>query len=265
MAFMSNNIKFRSATAKALEGYYSTKAFILNELSDSRNDFSKGARELLLMMLNNYKEWTDFTEQYLLDKKTVAPQDLEVVLTNLQKISSVNMTVYESHPEVFHPDMIRLWKAVGKNAIRYFYTRVRKAAGMDHIEAYPYLIDCLLGLLQSTMYELYEIDALLGCELLKQGRPLTTNRSNPNRLVLILDDNDVDILSEIGEFDPLIRLETYIEYVDSSSPVLIKNLSLTGVSFNAQTREVTGDAAICSRIQSLVQRFNVVELMGNKR
>lgn len=265
MAFMSNNIKYRSTTAKALEGYYSTKAFILNELSDSRNDFSKGARELLLMMLNNYKEWTDFTEQYLLDKKQVSAQDIEVVVSNLQRITSVNLTVFESHPDVFPTELLRLWKSVGKNTWTYFFHRVRRASGMDHIEAYPYLVDCLLALLQSTMYELYEIDCLLGCELLKSGRPITTNRSNPNRLVVIIDDKDIDCITELSLFDPLVRLNSYIEYVELKTPVLIKNLSATGVSFSPNTGEVTGDPTLAQHISSLVTRFNVVELMGNKR
>lgn len=262
MAFMSNNIKYRSATAKALEGYYNTKAFILNELSDSRNDFSKGARELLLMMLNNYREWTDFTEQYLLDKKTVSSQDIEVVISNLQRISSVNMTVFEAHPEIFPSEMIRLWKAVGKNTLRYFYNRVRYAAGKDHIEAYGYLVDCLLGLLQSTMFQLYEIDCLLGCEMLISGRPVTTNRANPNRLVIIIDDNDMDAIKELAVFDPHVRLMEYISYVDPQSPVLIKNISATGVSFNPSTRDVTGDAILSQKLSPLIQQFNVVELMG---
>lgn len=264
MAFMSNNIKYRSTTAKALEEYYSTKAFILNELSDSRNDFSKGARELLLMMLNNYKEWTDFTEQYLLDKKQVVPQDVEVVVSNLQRIASVNMTVFESHPEVFPTEFLRLWKLVGLNTARYFHQRVRRAAGKDHLEAYPFLIDCLLSTLQSTMYSLYEIDCLLGCELLKT-RPITTNRSNPNRLVLLIDDKDIDSISELRIFDPAIRIEEYIKLVEPQSPILIKNLSSADVSFNPGTKELMGDVLLCHHLLPLIQQYNVVEIMGNKR
>jgi hypothetical protein len=265
MAFMSNNIKYRSTTAKALEEYYSTKAFILNELSDSRNDFSKGAREILLMMLNNYKEWTDFTEQYLLDKKQVVPQDVEVVVSNLQRISSVNMTVFESHPEVFPPEFIQLWKLVGHNTTRYFFQRVRRAAGKDHLEAYPFLIDCLLSCLQSIMYTLFEIDCLLGCELLKTGRPVTTNRSNPNRLVLLIDDKDLDFLSEFHVFDPELRLEKYIQYVEPQSPILIKNLSSSEVVFNSGTRELSGDVVLAQHLLPLIAKYNVVEVMSNKR
>lgn len=265
MAFMSNNIKYRSVTAKALEGYYSTKAFILNELSDSRNDFSKGAREMLLMMLNNYKEWTDYTEQYLLDKKVVRQQDVEVVLANLERISFVNMTVFDSHPEIFPTELVSLWKKVGKNTIKYFYYRVQYAIGMDHLEAYPYLIDCLLDSLQITMYELYEIDCLLGCELLKTGRPITTNRSNPNRLVVIIDDKDIDALKALRVFDPLERLNTYIQYVEADSPVLLKNLSSSDVMFNSGTGEITGDVVLSQQLSSLVSQFNIVELMGTKR
>lgn len=265
MAFMSNNIKYRSVTAKTLECYYNTKAFILNELSDTRNDFSKGAREILLMMLNNYKEWTDFTEQYLLDKKIVGQQEVDVVLSNLQKITSVNTTVFESHPEIFPPELLKLWRKVDINNAQYFHQRIQRAVGMDHLEAYPYLINCLLNSLQTVMCELYEIDCLLGCELLITGRPLTTNLSNPNRLVLIIDDKDIDAITELQVFDPYNRLRHYIQYVDSKSPILIKNLSSIEVGFNSGTGELIGDAVLCQYLLPIIEEFNIVEIIGTKR
>lgn len=263
MAFVSNNIKYRSTTAKALEWYYNTKAFILNELSDSRNDFSKGARELLLMLLNNYKEWTDFTEQYLLDKKIVAKQDVDVVVANLQRIESVNLTVFDLHTEVFPPELLKLWKTAGESTSHYLYNRIQKAAGMDHLEAYPYLINCLLSSLQSTMYTLYEIDCLLGCELL-EGRPITTNQSNPNRLIVIIDENDLDAITEVGGFSPLERLRLYIQFVDKHSPVLIKNLSSFDVTYLPSSGELIGDPVITRQLMPIVSEFNVVEIMGTK-
>lgn len=264
MAFVTNNIKYRSTTAKALEWYYNTKAFILNELSDSRNDFSKGARELLLMLLNNYKEWTDFTEQYLLDKKIVAPQDVDVIVANLQKIESVNMTVFDIHTEVFPPELLRVWKSAGATVRSFLYHKIQKAKGMDHLEAYPYLINCLLSSLQSTLYQLYEIDSLLGCELLKSNTNVTTNRSNPNRLVLLIDDNDIQAIAELGVFDPLERLQIYIQLVDKNSPVVIKNLSSQDATFLSSTGELIGNSVLTQHLLPIVSDFNVVEIMGTK-
>ena len=39
MAYVLNNIRFRSVSAKALERYFNAKAFILNELTDDVNYF----------------------------------------------------------------------------------------------------------------------------------------------------------------------------------------------------------------------------------
>ena len=48
MAFVPNNIRFRSVTSKALEQFYNAKSYILNELITEKNQFSEVSRELLL-------------------------------------------------------------------------------------------------------------------------------------------------------------------------------------------------------------------------
>lgn len=264
MSFSLNNIQYRSTAAKALEHYYNTKAFILNELSDSRNDFSKGARELLLMLLNNYREWTDFTEHYLLDKKTISEKDIQAVISKQRKVALANMRLFESHPEVFPVELLGLWKTIGKGTSDYFYSRVQAAAGMNHLEGFPYLIDCLIGALHSTMYELYEMDCLLGCELLNT-RPITTNQSNPNRLVVLIDDNALASFVATGSFTPAERLSVYRKFVKPTSPVLIKNLSSADISYSDSTRLVVGDSLLSRQVQSLVDQYNVIEVLGQKR
>lgn len=265
MAFAFNNIKYRSVTSKALEWYYNSKAFILNELSDSRNDFSRGARELLLMMLNNYKEWTDFSERYLLDKKIVSEADIDLLIQKLDAISESNITIFESHTEVFPPELVKLWKK-NRNTIRDFFIEEakRECIGVDHLVAYPFLINTLLSALLSTMYMLYEIDCLLGCELLIDAKPITTNRSNPNRLIVLIDDDSIHSAQAIGVFSPYERLKSYAHYVVPNSPVLIKNLTSVELNYNRQTGELSGDPTLIDLVRPMVNEYNVIEIISVK-
>lgn len=56
MAYVLNNIRFRSVSSKALERYYNSKSFILNVLIDEQRQFSQVAREILLLFFNSHSD-----------------------------------------------------------------------------------------------------------------------------------------------------------------------------------------------------------------
>jgi hypothetical protein len=224
MAYVLNNIRFRSVSSKALERYYNSKSFILNELIDERKQFSQVAREIQLLFFNTYSDWASKVESLLLNRSKVDESDIKIIFQRFGEVVESNKQIFAIHSDVFRPDFLKVFAAVHKHIPQSFKRRVRENIGISQLEAYPLIIDALVAALQRTLYELYEIDCLLGSNLVAQK--VTSNASQQDHIITYIGRDDLRDYRETGSFIAKHRLTHYLENVVLPNiviPVKVRN------------------------------------------
>lgn len=261
MAYVLNNIRFRSVSSKALERYYNSKSFILNELIDERKQFSQVAREVQLLFFNTYSDWASKVESLLLNRNTVDESDIKIIFQRFGEVVESNKQIFAIHSDVFLPEYLKVFSAVHKHIPQSFKRRVRESIGVSQLEAYPLIIDALVAALQRTLYELYEIDCLLGSNLVEQK--VTTNESQPDAVITYIGREDLRDYRETGSFITKHRLEHYLAHVvlpDVVIPVKVKNY--TEDTIELRNGVVVGDQPIARMLTDLQEnpRIKIVEI-----
>lgn len=225
MAFVPNNIRYRSVTSRALEQFYNAKGYILNELVNEQNQFSEVAKELLLLHFNSYTTWATDMEYSLLNCTVVDAAYIESLVAQVDRVTDYHQQLYEIHVDLFDPSFISLWQNISLEAFKF---KIRQAEGLHQLVAYPTLVCSLNQYLQTCMYELYELDCLLG-----SGTTMgtSTNKSNRHQLLIYVDDFAVEYAQKTGRFMCAERLEHYRKLLHQPIPVMIKNYSSKNLSF----------------------------------
>lgn len=219
--FVRNNIRYRSAASKALEGYYNSKAFILNQLVTPENGFGEDAKEILLLLFNKHADWLFHTEALLLDKCEVSARDVERMQTDLKNVTSSVADILRKHTEVFNQEFVAHWTAIHAQKHKVLMAMVEDVVGMTQIIAFPYVTECLIEYLNSTLFEIYELDCLLGSDFVRTS--LSTNNSHPHTLVLHIDDISVHYASIKGVSAEMERIAYYEQHIlDGRSKIHVK-------------------------------------------
>lgn len=207
--FRRNNIRYRSASAKALEGYYNSKAFILNEIINKKHSFSETAKEVLLLLYNIHTEGLSKIETLLLDKDSVAFSDVGEIVKILKENFHYATTTFDQNIDIFDSNFIRHWMKIHKQPMHTLYSSVEESLNKIPILAFPHIVECLVAYLSATMFELYELDCLLGSNIVKKR--VTTNDSFPNGVILYMDDVTLTYGKQTGTIPEMERFLYYIE------------------------------------------------------
>lgn len=261
MAYVLNNIRFRSVSSKALERYYNAKSFILTELLDERKQFSKVAREIQLLFFNSYSDWASKVESLLLNRNKVEDTDIQIIFQRYGEVINDNRQIFKIHSDVFLPEFFRVFAANHKHIPENFKREVRMTSGMSQLEAYPLIIEALVSALQNTLYELYEIDCLLGSNLVPQR--VTSNASMPDNIITYIDRGTLDYYRETGIFIIKERLDYYLDHVvipDIVLPVIVKNYTEERVAM--KNGVVVGDQPLARLLLELQEnpRIKLVDI-----
>lgn len=254
MTYVLNNIRFRSVSSKALERYYNAKSFILNELVDEKNQFSETAREIMLLFFNNYSEWALKVESLLLNRNKVTESDVQIILTRYGELIESNKLIFSVHGEVFLNDFIKVWGKHHKHIQRNFKARVKNTVGLSQMQAYPIIIDALVNALQTTLFELYEVDCFLGSDLVESK--ITTNRASVDNLVTYIDGCTLDYYNTTGVNPVAERVAFYTSIMKCSElGIVIKNYTQKSVALRES--ELVGSVALISMLQEVQAIPNV--------
>lgn len=255
MAYVPNNIRFRSVSAKSIEHYYSTKAYILNELLMERHQFSEVARETLLLLFNSYSGFTTRIEYLFLNNSVLTQKEVEATLGEDDWIHSYHLNIFEMYPEIFKEKFIETWLVANAHSREAFRTIIRGTDGMSHMEAYSIIIAGLCANLQNCMYELYEIDCLLGSDFVTEQS--TPNRSNSDRMVLYVDNYALDYFYKTGVFMCEERLRYYTSIAQGRLPTLVKNYSTGNVSFSGV---IEGDEPLATLLKRCADIVDIIDI-----
>lgn len=241
MTFVRNNIRYRSAASKALEGYYNSKAFILNELINPNNGFSETAKEILLLLFNKHADWLAFVEPLLLDKKSVSESDVAEMRQALVTVTQGISHIFEEHQEVFDAEFVRHWQHIHEQTQFTLHDAMGMAKGMPQIIAFPFATECLVEYLNTTLFELYELDCLLGSNIVKKR--VSTNTTQPEKLIMFIDDATLRYRNLTGSQPEVDRFTYYVDElidVNHSFSVEVRDYSRSGDrAENASTRDKT--------------------------
>jgi hypothetical protein len=245
--------------AKSLEFFYNAKAFMLNDLILEKNQFSEVARETLLLLFNSYSQWATEVEYLMLNKAVLSEQEIGIILDRVESIESRHQNIFDIHTSVFVPEFMRVWYDTHKQTKEAFVQKVRKIEGISQLEAYPLVINALVGMLQGTLYELYEIDCLLGSNFVSNR--CTLNRSNTNRLVAYVDDFALSYYRDTGVFLLQNRVKLYSGLACTDRlPMTIKNYSSEVVSMVDSV--IQGDEPLASLLKQLQDLAIVLEIVS---
>lgn len=263
MAYVLNNIRFRSVSSKALQGYYDSKSFILNELIDERKQFSQVAREVLLLFFNSYSDWASKVEYLLLNRNVLDDSDIQIIFQRFGEVVESNKHIFRVHSDVFTADFMRVWGKVHYHIPQNFKRKVRRVSGKSQLEAYPLIIDALVKALQSTLFELYEVDCLLGSNLVEKR--VTTNASNTDNLITYIDEGDLAYYRNTGVFIIKERLSYYLDEVilpGIQVPIVVKNY--TEEKIELQDGVVVGDQPLAKLLTDIQEnpRIKIVEVLS---
>jgi hypothetical protein len=236
MAFIRNNIRYRSAASKAMEGYYNSKAFILNELINPDNGFSSTAKEVVLLLFNKHTDWLSYSEHLLLDKTVIGQDEIDSMQVSLGSIAIAINRTFNENSEVFDSLFIRHWTHIHYNNLRVMKSALAEAEGMPQIIAFPYAAECLVEYLNTTLFEIYELDCLLGSNFVKEQT--TSNNSQPEKLILFIDDGSLSQRSAENKQPELERFTYYVdELIDKEKRFCVEVRDYSCRAENEQIRE----------------------------
>jgi hypothetical protein len=224
MAFVRNNIRYRSAAAKALEGYYNAKAFFLNDMIKQDNGFSETARELLLLLFNKHADWLSFSENRLLNKQYVSQQEVEDMKTHFLSEYDEIEKILKENDDVFNPVFIKHWFNVHRPIMDSMLESITKINGMSQIVGFPLATECLIDYLNVTLFEIHELDCLLGSNLVDEK--VTDNTTHSESVLLFVDDVTLDLGYITGNRPEVQRLNYYVQNVlsiDKQFPIEIRD------------------------------------------
>jgi hypothetical protein len=246
--YILNNIRFRSVSSKALERYYNAKSFILNELVDEKNQFSETAREIMLLFFNNYSEWALKVESLLLNRTTITEDDVQIILTRYGELIESNKLIFGVHAEVFKPEFISVWGKNHKHIQRTFKDVIKSSVGLSQMQAYPIIIDALVSALQTTLFELYEVDCLLGSDLVL--KKVTSNRTSVANLVTYVDECTENYYNKHGVNVIAERVRSYSDILKVPElDVVIKNYTQKSVALRES--DLVGNVALTSLLREV--------------
>lgn len=257
MSFVPNNIRFRSVSSKAMSLFYGNKAFILNDLLMERNQFSEVARETLLLLFNSYTNWAQRVEYTFLNNSSVTDATIEALLSDDDKVQSYHLEIFELYPTLFCEGFVDQWYAVNLHTRNAFRALITSTNGMHTLEAFPIIVAGLSSMLQMCLYELYEIDCLLGSNYVPNQ--CSSNRSNADRLVVYIDNFTVDYYFQSGVFMCEERIKFYRAIACGKFPVLIKNYSSGRLSFAGV---IEGDEPLASLLKRCTEYVDIVDVIS---
>ncbi len=221
MSYTPNNIRFRAVSSKALEAFYANKSFMLTELLDDSKQFSTVARECLLLLYSEYSQWTHFLERVMLKSQVLGSGEIKGLLASKQELEFKCVQIFKTHFNTFKPEFINIWLSTHHHSQVAYDRCLERLENTPSIEAYPAAISGLTNLLQTSLFELYELDCLLGSNLVLDK--VTENRCNPDNLVLYVDNFALEYQARYGIFLTAERARIYSQRVIGKAPAIIKN------------------------------------------
>ena len=256
MAFVPNNIRFRSVSAYSLEHFYSTKAYILNVVVTERNQFSETARETLLLLFNSYSSWATRIEYLFLNNHVLTRKEIDETLAEDDKVQSEHLEIFELYPDLFAPKFIDVWYTINVHTRNAFRSIIQSTEGQSHLEAYPIILAALSASLQNCMYELYEIDCLFGSDFVDDH--CSTNKSNSNSILLYVDNFALDYYFKSGVFMCEERIKYYSSIACQRLPTLVKNYSTSNVSYSGV---IEGDEPLATLLKRCAEYVDIIDIV----
>nr|DAF93767.1 MAG TPA: hypothetical protein [Myoviridae sp. ctshb19] len=253
--FIKNNIRFRSVAACSLKHFYDAKAYMLDVVINEQNQFSEVAKETLLLLFNSYSKWATDVESIFLNRPTLTRQEIDQTLDAEQALQLRHRVIFEEHTDLFTPKFIEVWWQVNAHTRKAFQTLIRSTQGQSHLEAYPIIMSALGSTLQNCMYELYEIDCLLGGDFVEDR--CSTNRSNTNRMVVYVDNFALDYFYKTGVFMCEERIRYYNTIACRRLPTLVKNHSTCNLRY---TGVIEGDEPLATLLNRCAEYVDIIDI-----
>ena len=213
MGYLRNNIGFRRFTAERYGDFYRAKAFMLGEVLDStRHEFTAAARETLLQYLSASESWLrDIERQFISTGSGIEqPDDAAKLLASFADMEQDVLIIMKAHPEDFPELFCESWTDM-RNEIHPLIAQIlTQQLRPDMFESFRLIAEFVIGYMNSTLFNLHEIDYILS----KRERPF-----------IYADKIDLSIMERASISSPLLRAEAYKRHGlldDYDAPLRVK-------------------------------------------
>lgn len=206
MSYFKNNIQFRIVAAKALESYKGNQAFMLNEVT--RGEFGTTTKEILLLQYDTWFQWCMFAERFCLRHDVLTDDHIGMLLVDASNREQKNFDIMATNLDAFRPEIVAVYRETHKHLVAFFIMQVNACVGMKSIDAFPRFVSALTHMLNSTLFELDEIDTIM-------------ERKNVMPF-LCVDDIGVEMFKKHKLSIPAERLRVYQSVRPDISQVIIK-------------------------------------------
>lgn len=163
--FIPNNIHLREVSSLCIAKYKNSQAFALSQLSaNAKHVFSKSAKEILLLQYDIWFQWLITVETML--RENIDSEDS--IANEVIKISDDYAGEYKmillTNPLVFDEKFSLLWLEVHSLLYVYLQTKIKESTTKDAMTFMVEVTDVLISVMNNTLFELHEIDAVFNRE-----------------------------------------------------------------------------------------------------
>lgn len=238
--YMPNNLRYRCSVAKTLEGFYNTKAFLLNQLCDESLRFSNTAKEILLVCLDKHNDWLGYVEYVLLGSENTTKDEIDSIKLALLRQARLTVRIFRENQHIFDSIFIEHWEKINQQNLDAFIDSVDECLDVQQLIAFPAIAEELMQYLNAILFEIYELDCMLGSNFVKNR--LSKNNSSPETLLLYIDDGVLHLAASRNRNPSIERLQYYIKNLineNSSFSVEIRDYSKQGCFVALREEQIT--------------------------
>lgn len=160
--FIRNNIGFRIIACKAIESYKNAQAFVLSNIIEGKHKFTDTPKELILLMFDNWFRYSMFLERFCLARLLQEFTDDDAKKISLEaQFTMDNITDIVISNNIFESSFVNVWRRTHKYLDDYLFLCFEQQTGNRAQQVFPNILSTLCKYLNSSLFELHEIDCLL--------------------------------------------------------------------------------------------------------
>ena len=160
--FIPNNIELRQISSLCISKYKSTQAFALAQLGATcKHEFSKTAKEILLLKYDIWFNWIVSVETMLREKPKGSGSIAKDIIAVSDDYADEYERIIKKNPNIFDPKFAKIWIESHGLMYRYLRDRIIHLAYKTDMAFMVAVTDNLISVMENTLFELHEVDALI--------------------------------------------------------------------------------------------------------
>ena len=160
VTFIPNNIKLREISSLCIAKYKNTQSLALSQLTaNGTHVFSTTAKEILLLKYDVWFQWILVVED-MLRRKSKDESIADAVMHASDEYAEEYVNIIRGNTDLFDPKYSELWLRSHSFMYSYLRSKILGITSLSDIDFMVKVTDMLIQVMENTLFELHEIDAL---------------------------------------------------------------------------------------------------------